>query len=333
MVNYDIFFMDIALQEAWRYQGLTYPNPAVGAVVAIDNCFISKGAHTKAGAPHAEVEAIKEAYYALTGDEHIHHLQDALELHEYLVANAKDLFHNATIYVTLEPCNHFGKTPPCSLLIKKLGFQRVAIGVQDPNEEAAGGASFLRNCGIQVDIGIQEERAKVLIEPFLQWRSNTFTLFKLAQTLNGVIDGGIISCEESRRFVHALRDKIDLLVIGGNTVRTDRPILDARMVGGKAPDILIYSRNKKFDNNIPLFHVPNRKVFIEETLDRIKNYRYVMIEGGEGMLEATKDLANWYLFFVAPVLQEGKRYQVSQKLRFLHQQTCGTDTMIWSKNG
>lgn len=325
--------MDIALQEAWRYQGLTYPNPAVGAVVAINNCIISKGAHTKAGAPHAEVEAIKNAYYTLTGDEHVLHLQDALELHEYLVANAKDLFHNATIYVTLEPCNHFGKTPPCSLLIKKLGFQRVVIALKDPNEEAAGGASFLRNCGIEVDIGIQEERAKVLIEPFLQWRSSTFTFFKLAQAFNGVIDGGIISGAESRKYVHALRDRIELLVIGGNTVRTDRPILDARMVGGKAPDILIYSRKKEFDTTIPLFQIPNRKVFVEESLDRIKAYRYVMIEGGEGMLEATKDLVDWYLFFVAPILKEGKSYQVPQKLQFLHQQTCGKDMMIWSRNG
>lgn len=145
------------------------------------------------------------------------------------------------------------------------------------------------------------------MEPFRRWQNNPFVFFKWAQRLDGTIDNGIISSESSRKHVHALRDRCDLIVIGGNTVRTDRPMLDARLVGGKAPDVLIYSRTDDFDRTIPLFSVPERQVFIDSTFERIKEYRLVMIEGGAGMFEATREICDWYLSYIAPKIGGGSQ--------------------------
>ncbi len=333
MVNLDEFYMRSCIDEAWKYQGLTYPNPAVGAAVVKNGRLLSIAAHQEAGGPHAEVLAIKEAYYRLTQDRNILSITKSLHLHNYLLKYAGDLFSDATIYVTLEPCFHYGKTPPCTMLLKDLGFERVVIGTHDPNPKASGGAKYLRSKGIVVDMGIEEKEAATLIAPFIKWSKSRFIFFKLAQSFNGGIRGGIISSFGSREYVHRLRDKIDLLVIGGNTVRTDRPLLDARLVQGRAPDVLIYSKKRNFDRRIPLFGVEKREVFIEDSFERIKDYRYVMIEGGEGMLKATRALADWYLFFVNPSLFSQENYKIDKKLTLLHMRKIDKDIMIWSANG
>ncbi len=325
--------MKAALEEAWKYQLLTYPNPAVGSVVVKDGRLLSVAAHRSAGEAHAEVNAIKEAYYTLTKDEQILQIDNPLHIHNYLLAHCESLFNDATIYITLEPCFHYGKTPPCTMLIKDLGFKRVVIATLDPNPKASGGASYLRQKGMEVEVGVCEEEAKDLIEPFLKWSRGSFVFFKLAQRLNGTITGGTISSLTSREFVHKLRSKIDLLVIGGGTVRADRPILDARLVGGRAPDLLIYSHKKEFNSKIPLFGVSDRKVYIEESLERIKEHRFVMIEGGEGMLRATRMITDWYLWFVAPQCANDANYRIEKKLTFLKTQRFDKDILIWSRNG
>lgn len=324
--------MQIALEEAWAFQGLTFPNPAVGAVVCNQDGFvIAKGAHLKAGEPHAEVNAIKNAYYELTKDCSIQNLTDANEIHKYLYANHNGIFYDKDIYVTLEPCNHYGKTPPCSELLSQLKFQNIFIGCMDPNKTASGGYEKLQKNGLHVKKNILQKECQNLLEPFHIWQKKPFVFFKLAISKNSVINGGIISCEESRKHVHALRDKIDLLVISGKTVRMDRPTLDARLVGGKAPDILIYSTKKKFDASIPLFHVPNRKVFIQNNLEKIKEYRFVMIEGGEGMLNATESMVDWYLFYRSPKEKKGKAICINIGLEELFSKQIGEDTMTWYK--
>ncbi len=333
MVNLDEFYMEACLKEAWKYQGLTYPNPAVGAAVLKDGRLLSVAAHQKAGGPHAEVLALKEAYYRLTNDKNILTITESLHLHNYLQTHASTLFENTTLYVTLEPCFHYGKTPPCSLLIKNLGIERVVVGTLDPNPKAGGGARYLAKNGVEVTIGVLERRCQDLIEPFVKWSKGRFIFFKYAQTINGVISGGVISSFASREYVHALRDKIDLLVIGGNTVRTDRPILDARLVKGRSPDILIYSKKSQFDEKIPLFGVPDRKVYIEDSLERLREYRYVMIEGGGGMMRATTRIVDWYLQFLAPRSKDEKNYRFNAKLRFLHTRELDNDLLIWSSNG
>ncbi len=333
MVDLDAFYMQAAIDEAWKYQGLTYPNPAVGAAVVKNGRLLSIAAHKAAGKPHAEVEAIKEAYYLLSGDSDILKIKESLHLHNYLQTYAKNLFTDATIYVTLEPCFHYGKTPPCALLLQELNFKKVVIATLDPNPKAAGGFNYLRKRGIEVVVGVKEKEAQALLEPFVKWSKKQFVFFKLAQTLNANITDGIISSLASRELVHKLRSKIDLLVIGGNTVRVDKPRLDSRLVGGRAPDVLIYSKRKDFNPKIPLFKVDNREVFIESSLQRVEEYNFIMIEGGEGMLQATKDLVDWYMIFVAPTMKPKPNYAINKRVEFLHTQRVGSDLLIWSRNG
>jgi diaminohydroxyphosphoribosylaminopyrimidine deaminase/5-amino-6-(5-phosphoribosylamino)uracil reductase len=333
MVAFDELYMRLALQEAWRYQLLTYPNPAVGAAVVKNGRLLSVAAHKEAGGPHAEVEAVKEAYVALTGDRSVTSITNALHLHNYLITHAKDLFTDATIYITLEPCFHYGKTPPCTFLIKDLRFKRVVIAILDPNKKASGGAEYLREQGIEVEVGVCQEEAQDLIEPFLKWSKGTFVLYKMAQHLNGVVTGGTISSLASRELVHKIRSKIDLLVIGGSTVRIDRPKLDARLVGGRAPNVLIYSKSQKINEKIPLFGVEGREVYVESSLERIKKCRFVMIEGGEGMLQATRMLVDWYLWFLAPTLKRSENFKIDKHLTYLHTYKLDKDIVIWSRNG
>jgi len=173
-------------------------------------------------------------------------------------------------------------------------------------------------------------RAEDLINPFMTWQQKPYVTFKWAQRLDGTVDGGTISSHTSRVHVHAMRDVSDLIVIGGETVRMDRPTLDARLVDGKACDVLIYSRQKEFDQNIPLFKVKGRNVYIESSLERIKGYRNILIEGGPAMFEATKDVVDSYLCFVAPKSGGTIRFTNTQDdFRILHSQTSGSDLMLW----
>jgi diaminohydroxyphosphoribosylaminopyrimidine deaminase/5-amino-6-(5-phosphoribosylamino)uracil reductase len=325
--------MQLALDAAWRYQGLTFPNPAVGAAVCGPKGeLLGVGAHEKAGGPHAEVHALKAAYRLLSGDEEIDTLHDAASLHDYLKTHHNGSFNGCTIFVTLEPCAHEGKTPSCAMLIKSLGLAKVVIGHEDPNHVAAGGAALLEEAGISVETGVLREKAGELLSPFVAWQKDSFVFFKWAQRLDGTIDGGTISCEASRRRVHELRDVCDLMVIGGNTVRTDRPTLDARMVNGRAPDVLIYSRSDDFDRSIPLFAVPGRKVIVSDSLELLQSYRNVMIEGGPGMFEACAGQIDAALCFVAP--QSGGTIPFAKthvSFEIMHSHQVGSDLMMWLK--
>jgi len=323
--------MHHALNEAWKYQGLTFPNPAVGAVVSdAAGTILGIGAHQKAGEAHAEVLALKEAYKKLTNDTRIDALQDAAELHTFLTHNHQKRFHKLSLHVTLEPCHHYGKTPPCSRLIHTLGLKRVVIGAHDESNSAKGGAAFLANEGVEIEQGCLKEACDMLLTPFTcKEHHKPFVFFKVALSANGVASGGLISSEASRVMVHRLRDRCDLLVIGGNTVRMDRPILDARLCKGKAPDVLIYSHSKTFDSTIPLFGVKNRAVHIDQHLERVQKSSLVMIEGGQGMLDAIANNVQWYLLFRSPHTKEGTRIILPDGLREVFSQSIGEDTMSW----
>ncbi len=327
------FYLSLALKEAWKYQFLTYPNPAVGVLV-LDKYgkIISIEAHQEAGKEHAELNAIWAAFEKLIGFKSKTFLTPK-EKHTFLLKNHNYLFKNFTIYVTLEPCMREGKTPACSILLERLGFSKVVIGALDPNENMKGGAFYLKEKGIEVVTGVLEKECKELIEPFYKWqKEESFVFFKYAQTLNGVVSGGVISSLKSREFVHKIRKKIDLLVIGGNTVREDRPTLDTRLSGGgENPDVLIYSKRGDFDRSIPLFSIKGREVFIENSLDRIKDYKFVMIEGGEGMLEASKEVIDWILVFEAPFMKRADNIKSDLKLKRLNLSSFYDDNIIWFK--
>ncbi len=334
VINSD-FFMQLALAEAWKYQGLTYPNPAVGCcVVGEHGEILAVEAHRKAGEPHAEVNALKLAYYKLTDDSYILALTDSIDIHTHLLNHHNGIFENIKLYTTLEPCSHYGKTPSCAKLIAELGIKEVYIGSNDRNKKAANGSMILsmNNCMLYSEI--LKKECDALLYPFQKSLENNFVFFKWAQRLNGTTDGGIISSKNSRKQVHAMRDVCDLLVVGGGTVRKDRPTLDARLVNGKAPDILILSRSKEFDKTISLFDVEEREVFIEDNLEKIKAYKNIMIEGGSEMYALTRDIVDYYLCYIAPSFSEKESIVFSEDdFEFLNVNKESEDIIIWMKRG
>jgi diaminohydroxyphosphoribosylaminopyrimidine deaminase/5-amino-6-(5-phosphoribosylamino)uracil reductase len=325
--------MNLALQEAWKYQGLTYPNPAVGcAVVGENGEILAVEAHKKAGQAHAEVEALKIAYFKLTDDKNILYIESSFQIHKYLLDNHNDCFKNSSLYTTLEPCSHIGKTPSCATLISALGIKKLFVGSLDFNKEASGGSIILKKANVHVEIDVLKNECAALLKPFDMWNKKRFVFFKWAQRLNGTTDNGIISSEQSRTLTHAMRDVCDLLVIGGNTVRTDRPTLDARLVNGRAPDVLILSNNKEFDKTIALFNVKNRKVIIADNFSACEDYKNIMIEGSSNMFELSKDIVDYYLCFVAPKFGGSTVFtNQSDKFEILNIQKELQDIIMWMK--
>ena len=327
-MNIDEIYMQLALSKAWEYQGLTYPNPAVGATVTYRGRLVSVEAHQKAGTSHAEVLALLSAYENISHQKIDFDRYDAAKAHAFLITLPQKFFSECTIYVTLEPCAHRGKTPSCASLLESLHLLRIVIGTKDPIVGHDGGAKRLEN----VSFGVLEEKCQALIEPFLIWQKRAFVLFKLAQTSNGRIGGGYLSSQASLKHVHQLREVCDTLLIGGNTVRVDRPTLDCRFTGGKAPDITIYSKEKTFDREIALFSVKERKVAITEDLNFLDTPSFVLVEGGNGMLNALKEKIDWMLIYQTPKLSSNNlTYNTTMNLQFLHQERKDVDLMIWSR--
>lgn len=208
----DIEVMQAAINAARQGIGHVEPNPAVGAIVVDDDLNqISVGHHQTFGDAHAEINAIKAA----------------------------DITEGRQLFVTLEPCSHHGKTPPCADAVIAAGFRKVVIGCQDPAEHVAGqGIAKLRNAGIEVEVGVLQELAEDLIAPFrkLQIQKLPWVHAKWAMTLDGRIatrtgHSQWISNEESRKHVHQLRGRMDAIITGAGTVRHDDPTLTARPAG------------------------------------------------------------------------------------------------------
>ena len=216
-VKPDEYFMRVALKEAKKGVGRTSPNPAVGAVIVCDGNIISKGYHKKAGMPHAEINAINVAKKSLSG---------------------------TTIYVTLEPCNHTGKTPPCTQAIIENGISRVVVGMKDPNPLVSGsGIDYLRQKGITVDSGILEKKCRDINRPFIKFITSglPWVIMKAGVSLDGRLNyqkgqSGWITGEQSVREVHKLRNKVDAILVGRGTVEIDNPSLTTRLTGKKTED-------------------------------------------------------------------------------------------------
>jgi len=213
----DEFFMSVALELAAHGRGRTSPNPMVGAVVVRNGKIVGRGFHEEAGKPHAEVNAIEDA-----GDQAL----------------------GADLYVTLEPCNHTGRTPPCTEKILQAGIRRVVAAMRDPNPRVAGGGlDYLSRSGLQTVAGILEAEARRLNESFVKFiqTGRPFAILKCAATLDGRIatrtgDSKWISNEQSRAYVHELRHAVDAVLVGINTIRCDDPLLTARLETGRGKD-------------------------------------------------------------------------------------------------
>ena len=331
-MNNDNIYMQLAIDKAWQYQGLTYPNPAVGAVVTHNNKILSIEAHQKAGNSHAEVLALVRAYEILSSTQIGFDIQDSHKSHSLLLSLPKDFFAGCCIFVTLEPCSHRGKTPSCASLLSSLSLDRVVIGLLDPIEGHGGGKDKLSN----VTVGVLRDKCLELIEPFLIWQKKAFVLFKLAQTSNAKIstdkNSGYLSSKASLISVHQMRSVCDTLLIGGNTVRTDRPTLDCRFVEANPPNIKIYSKEDNFDREIPLFKVSHREVNIVYSLEFLEIPSFIIVEGGEGMLNILKDKIDWILIYQTPKFSNNNlTYSSDIDLEFLHQESKGVDLMLWSR--
>lgn len=328
----DKFYMNLAIEEAWKYQLLTFPNPAVGCVIVKNGEILSIEAHKEAGMPHAEVNALKAAYLKKHPNDVIKTKNKSHDIHDYLIKNHNDFFNDCEVYVTLEPCNHIGKTPACSNLLKEIKPKRVIIAHEDINKEAAGGMKTLKDANIEVSLGCMKKEAYDLLYPFIKWTGGTFVFYKMAQTLNGSIDGSI-SSNQAKAYVHALRDKIDLMLIGGNTVRTDRPTLDARYIAGRAPNIMIYSKNKIFDNNIPLFKIPNREVIISDDLFKLLEYKFVMVEGVYNLMDVLKERIDYFVLVVSSKIRNGVNAlnEIDMNFEIIHENFIGDEKIIYLK--
>ncbi|WP_151948538.1 bifunctional diaminohydroxyphosphoribosylaminopyrimidine deaminase/5-amino-6-(5-phosphoribosylamino)uracil reductase RibD [Aliarcobacter butzleri] len=328
----DNFYMRLAIDEAWKHQLLTYPNPAVGCVIVKNQRLLAVEAHKEAGMPHAEVNALKTAYLKDNPNSILKTKNSSFDIHQFLLQNHNGFFNDCEIYVTLEPCNHIGKTPSCANLLKELKPKRVIISVKDPNKQATGGLETLKNENIDVILGILEKDGLNLILPFISWQNKSCIFFKMAQTLNGSIDGKI-SSNRALAYVHTLRDKIDLLVIGGNSVRIDKPTLDTRYIQGKNPDIFIYSKNKVFDTNIPLFKIPNRKVLISDDLYKLLDYKFIMIEGVYNLLDKLKERIDFFILIISPKIRKGQNAlnEIDLDFEIIHENFIGEDKIVFLK--
>lgn len=289
------FYLSLAIDEAWKYQILTFPNPAVGCtVVSKTGELLAVEAHKKAGMAHAELEATKVALKKI--NQNLIFPEQPKDLYEFILLNHNNLLKDSTYYVTLEPCSHVGKTPSCAKLLSQLGIKKVVIGSLEKNKLACGGVQILKNLNIEIETNVCEQKCNELLEPFTCWSDSHFSFFKIALRLDGSYDNGLITSVKSRQYVHRLRDVCDLIVVGGSTVRIDKPTLDSRLVSGKAPDVLIVT-NKSIDKTISLFHVKNRDVIISNVMTFPLGYKNIMIEGGNSLLELAKDKVDWFLIF------------------------------------
>ena len=331
----DEFFMELALKEAWKYQLLTYPNPAVGCVIVGTNGeILSINAHKKAGLAHAELGAISLALSTL-----LPHLKPVLqslenspnELYDFILKHHGGVLKNASAFVTLEPCAHRGKTPPCALLLRDLGFKKVVFGSSDSCGDGSGGANILKNAGVLVLQSELKDECDELLEPFISWQNGSFTFLKIALSKNGVYSGKI-SGDEAQKHCHEIRSKLDFIAIGGKTTRHDRPTLDARFSTTKhAPNALIYSKSKDFDKEIPLFKVPNRKVEISNSIEILKNSKFSMIECGQNLLNTLSQQFKWLLIYENSSFKIGEFLKSDLKLKIMNKTPLGDDTALWCK--
>lgn len=291
-------YMAMTLELAKLGWGRTNPNPLVGAVIVKDERIIGKGYHRKLGGAHAEIEALN----TLTQDP-----------------------KGSTIYVNLEPCSHFGKTPPCADALVKAGIEKAVIGMTDPNPLVSGrGISILEKAGIEVIKGVMEEECRKLNEIFIKFinKKKPFVSIKSAMTLDGKIatkmgDSKWITNEESRQFVHSLRDRYSAIMVGINTILQDDPALTTRLPSKEGKDpirIVVDSKGRipisaKVINSsfkAPMILVVS-DVLPKEKLRMLRDKNVIVINalGKDGNVDLSKLMDELYNMQIDSVLIEG----------------------------
>lgn len=306
----ELKYIKRCIQLAKNGLGTTYPNPLVGCVIVYDNKIIGEGWHKKSGEPHAEVNAVNS------------------------VKN-KSLLKKATIYVSLEPCSHFGKTPPCADLIIDSGIPNIVIGTLDPNEKVAGkGVKKLIEAGRNVTIGILEEECAELNKRFFTFhqKKRPYIILKWAESKDGFIAPAHkeeqkaiwITNVYSRQWVHKWRSEEQAILVGCQTVIDDNPKLTIRDWTGINPIRIVLDQNNQiskeshiFDNQAKTFVVSKKNIdYTKNTTEQIvkfafeNNLQSIIIEGGTHTLQSFIDQNLWdeaRIFIGANILENGKK--------------------------
>ena len=292
------YYMKRALELAKGGWGRTNPNPLVGAVIVKGGEIIGEGFHEMLGCAHAEVAAFR---------------------------NAKQDVRGATLYVNLEPCSHFGRTPPCAEAIIRSGIKKVVVAMVDPNPKVAGrGIQMLEDSGIDVTVGVLEDEARKLNEIFIKYIScrRPFVIMKSAMTLDGKTasasgDSKWISGEASRRYVHIIRDRVSAIMVGINTVLKDNPSLTTRLDlkdGKDAVRVIIDSKGMiPLDSNV--INVASTAGVILATTSKIdsekekqlkdKGVRVIKADGNDGRVDLGMLMDELYRLEIDSILLEG----------------------------
>ena len=249
--------MKRALELASKGLGHVAPNPMVGCVIVCDGKVIAEGFHEQYGSAHAEPNAIKQV--------------------------SDELLKQSTLYVTLEPCSHFGKTPPCADLIINKGIKKIVVGNLDTNPLVSGkGIQKLKDAGIEVEYGILDKECRALNKRFFTFheKKRPFVILKWAQTQDGFIsrwplpelkEDNWITGKESKELVHQWRAQEQAILIGYNTLINDNPLLTTRLASGKNPIRLVLSRTIDLPTDLNVFNDDAKTIILNPLQDEIKN--------------------------------------------------------------
>ncbi|ODH01721.1 bifunctional diaminohydroxyphosphoribosylaminopyrimidine deaminase/5-amino-6-(5-phosphoribosylamino)uracil reductase [Nostoc sp. KVJ20] len=278
--DFDSRMMLRCLELARRALGRTSPNPLVGAVIVKDGEIVGEGFHPRAGEPHAEVFALKAA---------------------------SDRARGATIYVSLEPCNHYGRTPPCSEGLIEAGVAKVVVGMVDPNPLVAGGGiARLRAAGIEVLVGVEESACRQLNEAFVHriLYKRPLGILKYAMTLDGKIattsgHSAWVTSQEARNEVHQLRAGCDAIIVGGNTVRQDNPYLTSHQVEAHNPLRVVMSRHLNLPESAHLWQTADAPTLVLTQEGANPDFQKLLLKQGVEVVELTSltpDKAMAYLY-------------------------------------
>jgi diaminohydroxyphosphoribosylaminopyrimidine deaminase/5-amino-6-(5-phosphoribosylamino)uracil reductase len=288
-------WMKRALRLAEKGRGRTSPNPMVGAILVKDGKVVGEGYHAKAGEAHAEIIALQRAREEARG---------------------------AVLYLNLEPCTHYGKTPPCAPKVIEAGVKRVVVGMEDPNPLVKGkGVEILRRAGLDVEVGILEKECRRSNEAFCKYilKGEPFVILKVAATLDGKIatrngNSKWISGEASRRFAHKLRDQVDGVLVGIGTVLKDDPLLTARIKGGRDPYRIVLDSRLKIPEAAKLIGASPTKVVIaatelapEDKIERLgkRGVRILTLDSKEGRVNLKSCLSKLGEIGMMSLLVEG----------------------------
>lgn len=319
--NFDEKFLHYTLNLAKKNLGQTAPNPVVGCVIVKDGEIISSGVTAKNGRPHAEQIAITKVL-------------------------DKQVLKGATIYVSLEPCSHFGQTSPCVDEIIKYNFAKVVIATQDPDARVNGqGMQKLHEAGIDVVCNLLEKEAQEINKGFFKAKTSglPYVTLKLATSLDGKIatknfDSKWITSEKSRQFAHNLRAINDAILVGANTVRKDDPMLDCRIAGLEefSPKRVIVASNLNFDLSLKIFQtaekiptiiLTSRSSHPELVSGSIPNIQIILCEEKNGKVDLKDALKKLCQSGVNSVLVEG-----GQKIATQFLQENLVDELIWIRS-